>query len=115
MTHLSLESESYDLIIHSDTLEHVNNPSKALKEIFRVLSAKGKTIFTVPIILNRLSRSRNKLEASYHGSENDHKYDYKVYTEFGSDIWTYLLKAGFSKCNIYNFAAPAGIAIIGVK
>lgn len=24
-------------------------------------------------------------------------------------------KAGFSKCNIYNFAAPAGIAIIGVK
>jgi SAM-dependent methyltransferase len=115
MTHLNLESESYDLIIHSDTLEHVNNPLKALKEILRVLSSTGKTIFTVPIILNKLSRSRDKLKPSYHGSENEHKYDYKVYTEFGSDIWTYLLNAGFSKCSIYNFFSPAGIAIMGEK
>ncbi len=115
MTHLNLDSESYDLIIHSDTLEHVNNPLKALKEIFRVLSATGKTIFTAPIILNRLSRSRDKLGASYHGSENEHKYDYKVYTEFGSDIWTYLLSAGFYSCNIYNFEYPSGLAIIGTK
>ncbi len=115
MTHLNLESESYDLIIHSDTLEHVNNLSKALKEIFRVLSASGKTIYTVPIILNRLSRSRDKLKASYHGSEIDRKYDYKVYTEFGSDVWIYLAKAGFVKCGIYNFSSPAGIAVIGEK
>lgn len=108
MTHLNLESESYDLIIHSDTLEHVNNPLKALKEIFRILSAAGKTVFTVPIILNRLSWSRNKLGASYHGSENDPKYDYKVYTEFGSDIWTYLLSAGFTKCSIHNFFTHPG-------
>lgn len=115
MTHLNLKSESYDLIIHSDTLEHVNNPLKGLKEIFRVLSVTGKTIFTVPLILSRLSRSRDKLDASYHGSENKNKYDYKVYTEFGSDIWTYLLNSGFSKSSIYNFCSPAGIAIMGEK
>ena len=113
MTHLNLESESYDLIIHSDTLEHVSNPLKALKETLRVLSVNGKTIFTVPIVLKRLSRSREGLKASYHGSENDLKYDYKVYTEFGSDVWNYLANAGFSKCSIYNFCSPAGIAIIG--
>ena len=53
-----------------------------------IIMAAGIILFTVPIILNRLFGSRNKLDASYHGSENDH---------------------------IYNFAAPTGIAIIGVK
>lgn len=115
MTHLNLKSESFDLIIHSDTLEHFSNPLKALKETLRVLNVNGKTIFTVPIVLKRLSRSRESLKASYHGSEDDLKCDHKVYTEFGSDAWNYLANAGFSKCSFYNFCSPSGIAIIGEK
>ena len=46
---LDLPHESYDLIICSHVLEHVDD-GKALRELFRVLRRNGKLITTVPII-----------------------------------------------------------------
>jgi 2-polyprenyl-3-methyl-5-hydroxy-6-metoxy-1,4-benzoquinol methylase len=37
MLNLDIESESFDFVIHSDTLEHVSNPERVLSECRRVL------------------------------------------------------------------------------
>jgi len=86
MIKLDIESASYDLIIHSDTLEHVEYPVTALSECKRILAQKGRTIFTVPIVVDRLTKYRIGLPKSYHGSPSNLKDDLVVYTEFGVDI-----------------------------
>jgi hypothetical protein len=35
-----------------------------------------------------------------------------VHTEFGADVWTYVLGVGFSSCELVPVAYPAGLAII---
>jgi SAM-dependent methyltransferase len=58
---------SFDLVVHSDTMEHVVNPIHALTECRRVLKQGGGLCFTVPIVVGRMSRSRSGLPLSYHG------------------------------------------------
>lgn len=109
---LPYNSGSFDLVIHSDTLEHVANPIHALMECKRVLKPNGALCFTIPIIVNRLTRDRTGMPASYHGSPYLKRDDYKVITEFGSDAWKYLFEAGYSSVTIYTFEYPAGIAFL---
>jgi SAM-dependent methyltransferase len=49
---LSYPDESFDLVLHSDSLEHVPDIDRALSEIYRVLKPGGASIFSVPIILD---------------------------------------------------------------
>lgn len=44
----SVESNSFDLVVACDVLEHVADDDKALREILRVLRAGGYAILTVP-------------------------------------------------------------------
>jgi 2-polyprenyl-3-methyl-5-hydroxy-6-metoxy-1,4-benzoquinol methylase len=111
MTKLEIDTSIYDLIIHSDTLEHVDNPVAALTECWRVLQPSGRCIFTVPIISGRLTRSRKDLTKSYHGAVEERADDFLVHIEFGADIWTHVLEAGFSSCTIHCLEYPAGLAI----
>jgi SAM-dependent methyltransferase len=115
MTNLSFESDSFDLVIHSDTLEHVPNPERGLSECRRVLRSVGKCIFTVPIIVDRMTRSRTGLAPSYHGQSGVPADDQVVCTEFGADVWKAVLKAGFNSCEIFSFEYPAALAIIARK
>lgn len=115
MTNLSLPSDDFDLVIHSDTLEHVPNPMKALSECRRVLRSDGKCIFTVPIIVDRMTRSRAGLDPSYHGQSGIAADDQIVCSEFGADVWQIVLKAGFSSCEIFSFEYPAALVIIAKK
>ncbi len=111
MTQLEIDSSLYDLVIHSDTLEHVDNPIKALSECRRVLSAEGRCIFTVPLIVDRISRSREGLPNSFHGRQDGPVGDYLVHFEFGMDIWKYVLKAGFSRVTFHCVEYPSALAI----
>lgn len=111
MTRLDISSCSYDLVLHSDTLEHVENFMLALSECRRVLSPNGRCIFTVPLIVDRLSRSRKGLPDSFHGNSELCADDFKVHYEFGMDIWKYVLTAGFSKVVFHCTEYPSGIAI----
>lgn len=89
---LKYKNGSFDLVLHSEVLEHVNDPQRALAECMRVLKKDGVCIFTVPVILNRASRRRAKvvdgeteqlLKPSFHGSgENDNL----VFWEFGKEV-----------------------------
>lgn len=99
---LTYLDDSFDIVLTSDTLEHVPDPSKALKEIYRVLKPSGKHIFTVPIRLNAKTKNRtiindsgreiNKFKPSYHGSGEP---DYLVWNEFGVDFIEVIEQIGF--------------------
>lgn len=47
-----ISDETYDVIICSHVLEHVQNDKKALKEMKRILKPEGKIIFLVPVNLD---------------------------------------------------------------
>ena len=111
MTKLAIESASFDLVVHSDTLEHVEYPITALSECRRVLSSGGRCIFTVPVVVDRLTRSRAGLKPCYHGSQGETGSDFLVRTEFGSDVWKYVVEAGFQSSTFHCVDYPAGIAI----
>lgn len=115
MLDLKIDSESVDLVVHSDTLEHIPNPERALSECKRVLRNNGRCIFTVPIIVNRMSRSRVGLAQSYHGQSDISNDDQLVYTEFGADMWRFVIGAGFSSCEIFSFEYPAALVLIAKK
>lgn len=115
MTRLALTSAFVDLVVHSDSLEHVAKPEEALKECHRLLHTGGALIFTVPVVIGRLTRSRRMLSASYHGAAGCTDPDMLVHTEFGADVWTMVLAAGFSSCTLVPYVFPSGVAIVGER
>jgi SAM-dependent methyltransferase len=115
MTKLDFRDETWDLVIHSETLEHVPEPLAGLKECRRILKKYGACIFTIPIIVGRMTRSREGLKDSYHGDPKNASPDYKVVTEFGADAWTFVISAGYESCRIHVMDYPAGIAIEAIK
>jgi SAM-dependent methyltransferase len=112
MRQLPFPPASFDLVVHSDTLEHVADPDKGLEECRRVLDIQGVLVFTVPVIINRLSRSRATLPPSFHGNPASPEPGMLVHTEFGADVWTFVTRAGFSSCELLPFRFPAGLAIV---
>ncbi|MBC7202268.1 MAG: methyltransferase domain-containing protein [Pusillimonas sp.] len=115
MQRLDIDSGKFDVVIHSDTLEHVPNPVLGLKECKRVLKPGGACIFTVPIIVDRLSRRRDNLCPSYHGSSERSDSDQLVYTEFGADFWKVVLEAGFHHCDLIALEYPSAMAIVAIN
>ena len=115
MMNLSIASHSVDLVVHSDTLEHIPIPSRALSECRRILRTGGCCIFTVPVIVDRLTRSRDGLVPSYHGQSEVPADDQVVFSEFGADFWKCVLAAGFSSCEIFSLEYPSALAIVAKK
>ncbi len=103
---------TFDVVIHSDTLEHVKNPIHALAECRRVLKSDGALCFTVPVIVGRMSRNRDGLSKSYHGNSVNLADDFVVQTEFGADTWTYIMEAGFTDVSVHTVEYPAAIAFL---
>ena len=112
MMHLPYADRTFDIVVHSDTLEHVKHPDIGLRECRRVTRPGGACIFTVPVIVGRLTRSRRGLPPSFHGHPACTDPDCLVHTEFGADVWTYVLEAGFTACELVHFRYPAGLAIV---
>ncbi|HTB44161.1 MAG TPA: methyltransferase domain-containing protein [Acetobacteraceae bacterium] len=107
---LPYRNNTFDLVIHSDTLEHVANPVHALAECRRVLKPGGALCFTVPTIVGRLSRTRAGLPKSYHGFPGTARDDYVVASEFGADAWAFVIQAGFASVSIATVDYPDAIA-----
>lgn len=103
---------SFDLVVHSDTLEHIADPVQGLRECRRVLARGGACIFTVPMIVDRMTRRRDGLPASYHGAHATASEDLLVRTEFGADAWTYGARAGFERISLVVDRYPEAVAIV---
>jgi len=102
---------AFDLVVHSDTLEHVSEPILALQECRRVLNLGGACCFTIPIVVGRMTRSRAGMPLSFHGAEEDARADFIVQSEYGADAWTQCAEAGFRTVSLDLFAYPAAMAI----
>ncbi len=89
---MTYESDTFDLFLHSETIEHVNDSGRAADECRRVIKPDGLVLFTTPVIWNRRTRRRASsdgdgihhiLEPSYHDRRTA---DYLVFHEYGRDI-----------------------------
>jgi len=109
---LTYSDESFDLVLSSETLEHVPDFRIALRETRRVLRPGGRHVFTVPIVASReVTNSRSEMNDDgeivhslpplYHGrGAKLYRYmpvgeDLLTFTEFGRDLADYMREAGF--------------------
>ncbi len=108
---LSYKDNSFDLVITSETIEHVPDWEVALREIRRVLKPGGFHIFTVPAIMSRRTKTKAKIEKgkiinieepSYHGCNRSKTDDYLVFTEFGIDFRKKIDNIGYSTALYYR-------------
>lgn len=112
LTRLTYGDAEFDLLLTSDTLEHVPDPIAALQETRRVLRPGGRHIFTVPLIPSRRETVvRATLDDAggpvhreaplYHGRGSGpfsfvgRKGDQLVFTDFGMDLVDSLRELGF--------------------
>ncbi len=114
MMNLQFADASFDLVVHSDTLEHIPHPVRGLSECRRVLKPGGACAFTVPLIVDRLTISRAGMPPSHHGSSANPG-DCLVHTEYGADAWKHVLLAGFRECRISAVEYPTAQALVAVR
>jgi SAM-dependent methyltransferase len=114
MRTLPFPDAAFDLVVHSDTLEHLADSLAGLAECRRILQPGGACAFTVPMVVGRLTRSRVGLTESYHGTPADGE-RYLVHTEFGADTWRFVLAAGFVECRIVAIEAPIAHAFVAIR
>jgi SAM-dependent methyltransferase len=115
MMQMPFPDRSYDLVVHSDTLEHVPQPVTALAECYRVLAPGGYCVFTIPVIVDRMTHSREGLPPSYHGDPKERSADFAVQTEYGCDAWKHLILAGFQECRLVAAEFPSALAFVGTR
>jgi SAM-dependent methyltransferase len=101
---LSYADCTFDLVITSETLEHVPDVDVALKEIHRILKPGGMHVFTTPIVWDRPTKVRASIKngtilhhhpPSYHGGPCGKQTDFLVFNEFGADILERCDRCGF--------------------
>ena len=104
LTRLSYPDESFDLILTSETLEHVPDLHGAINEIHRVLKPGGLHIFTIPLLTKTpktFARREIRPDSSIVDlappiSHPGGDWGYPVFTEFGADIVQLIDQEGFA-------------------
>ena len=101
---LTYADRTFDLLLTSETLEHVPDLAKALGEIRRVLVPGGRHVFTVPL-LSTVPKTFPRAEIGPDGTlravappirHPGGDVGYPVVTEFGADFPEILRNAGFT-------------------
>jgi predicted SAM-dependent methyltransferase len=106
---LSFAEHSFDFILSNDVLEHVNSPSQAIKEMFRVLKPKGEVFISVPFFPNaEHTVQRAKCEETgithllppvYHGNPLSSEGSL-VFNDFGWDLLEQFRSVGFQTVSL---------------
>jgi SAM-dependent methyltransferase len=118
LTRLSYPDASFDLVLHSETLEHVPDLAAALREIHRVLRPGGWQLFTIPRlpgVATTFPRARLAPDGAievlvppllhHPGGE----VGYPVFTEFGADFSQILEAHGFEPRERFGPPSPENL------
>lgn len=100
---LTYEDDRFDLVLTSETLEHVPDLAVALAEVRRVLVPGGLHVFTVPVspdVPRTFPRARQARDGSIQALATPIRHPggdvgYYVFTELGTDFPEILERAGF--------------------
>ena len=109
---LTYRDATFDLVLSSDTLEHVRDYRAALRETRRVLRTGGRHVFTVPVVASREQSRARVIEdlnrdvvylfpPLYHGRGRGlYRFvpvgsDLLTFTDFGRDLTDDMRDAGF--------------------
>ena len=103
LTRLTFADDSLDLVLTSETLEHVPDLDLALREIRRVLVPGGRHVFTIPQLPGtpetfaraRLDPDGSKIDLAPPIAHPGGDTGWPVFTEFGADWPDLLRRAGF--------------------
>lgn len=103
LTRLTFADGSFDLVVTSETLEHVPDLDRALAEIFRVLAPGGRHVFTVPWLPGvpqtypraRIGPDGARVDLAVPIAHPGGDWGYPVFTEIGADLPDRLRAAGF--------------------
>ena len=109
MMDLSYADNCFDLVIHSDVLEHVPDYLAGLSQCYRVLKPGGRLVFACPVYCQREHQRVARLneqgeveffgKESYHGNPIDPKGS-PVFVKHGYNLLEDLQETGFSRAEI---------------
>ncbi|MEK7991414.1 MAG: class I SAM-dependent methyltransferase [Thiotrichaceae bacterium] len=112
LENLSFADSSLDLIMSNDVLEHVNQPKKALQEIYRVLKPEGELFLSIPFHVKseqtvrraeiKQGQLEHYLEPAYHGNPISEQGSL-VFNDFGWDFLTQLREVGFADACLCHY------------
>ncbi|MDG3003065.1 class I SAM-dependent methyltransferase [Paludisphaera mucosa] len=103
LARLTYEDDRFDLVLTSETLEHVPDLARALDEVHRVLVPGGLHVFTAPVsphFAETFPRARLRRDGSIEDLATPIRHPggdvgYPVFTELGMDFPDWLAHAGF--------------------
>jgi len=124
---LTYADASFDLVTHTEVLEHVPDDARALTELRRVLRPRGIMLFTVPMHAGTRTVERARmqdgviehvLEPVYH-TDPLQPAGILAFRDYGSDVLDRVRAAGFSEARILppakRLARMGGRAIIRAR
>lgn len=103
---LTYGDASFDVVTHTEVLEHVPDDRRAFAELRRVLKPQGVMLFTVPLDGRSRTVERARLldggidyikPAVYHGDPLRGGAGILAFRDYGSDVVGRLLDAGFAR------------------
>ncbi len=95
-----LQSESFDVVVSAEVVEHLENPREIMREWFRVLRKGGWVIFSTPN--NESWRSLLSLFARGHfAGFSDENYPAHITALLARDVQRLALEAGFGHPSIF--------------
>lgn len=103
ITNLPLETNSVDVVVCTEVLEHVQEPIKALKELIRIVKPNGKLLITAP-----LGSGLHQLPFHYYGGYSPEWYRH-FSAKFGCKVNELIPNGGFFKLMAQESARIASL------
>ena len=106
---LPFEDNSFDVVFCNHVLEHIEDDTKAMRELYRVLKPKGMGIFQVPQDLS-LDNTYEDFSITSEEERKKHFGQYDHVRIYGKDYFDRLQKVGFTVKEVdYSKTVSAGI------